>query len=142
MRIYLDSNVLIAYLRSEIDSAFNMRFLDSEKFFIACRELGIEVMISELFLREIDRAIHLPRATVTDTFERLGVKTIFATTAEEGRARDISRKIGIHFSDAVHVANAADWQCGYIITWNLKDFEKAKMLVPCKSSTGFIEAFC
>lgn len=141
MRIYLDSNVLIAYLRSEIDGAFNLRYLDSEKFFILCGALGIEIVISDTFLKEIFGVVNLPHDTVRGFFEMWRVSTVPAAVAEMQDSIDTARKTGIHFADAVHIATAVKERCDYIVTWNLKDFEKAKALMPCKSPREFIDAF-
>ncbi|MBN1941535.1 MAG: type II toxin-antitoxin system VapC family toxin [Candidatus Diapherotrites archaeon] len=137
MRLYLDSNALISFLRSEIDRAYNLRFEESRRFFTACRVLGIELVISELFVMEVKRITGLGRKEIEETLEQLNVNFLFVENTENKKAKEIERKTGIHFTDALHIANAQETGCKLIITWNTKDFERAKNLIPCRRPSDF-----
>lgn len=141
MRLYLDSNVLIAYLRGEIDRAFNLRFLESAKFFIACGELDAELVLSELLITEVKRKIGISKSDIKDLFDGLGVKTIFAGTAAESEILTLMRSTGVHFADATHLANALNERCDCIVTLNTKHFNGAKAAIACRTPNEFIEGF-
>jgi len=141
MRLYLDSNVLISYLRSEIDKAFNLRFQSSEKFFIACKALGIELIISKLFFDEIKKKIFLEEKDIKEAFKERGINTVFMGSTEKEKILKIMKETEIHFADATHIANAIEYNCECIITWNKKDFEKAEKIIPCKTPEEFIQGF-
>ena len=137
MRLYLDSNVRISFLRTEIDGAFNLRFKDSERFFTICKEQSIELAISSLFLWEVKKVIRLSEKNVFDFFQSEGLKTLPVKQAQDKTARKILRKTGLHYFDAVHAASAIESGCKAVVTWNKKDFEKAKSLIPCISPDEF-----
>lgn len=141
MKLYLDSNVLIAYLRSEIDGAFNLRFLQSEKFFIFCKESHAELILSPLFFAEIKKIIYTDKKAVLEFLEEFGLNLKVISTAKYSNIDEINRKTGIHFSDAEHVANALNSACKYIITFNEKDFKKAEVLIPYKTPAEFTRDF-
>lgn len=139
MRLYLDSNVFISSARSEIDYSFNLRFKDSDDFFSLCRTQKIELVISNLFLLEIKRKIFFEKNYLIDYFDSAGIQIILVEANEKQKALEISNKTGIHFSDALHAATAIKHNCNAIITWNKKDFEKTKELIPCFTPKEFIQ---
>ncbi len=131
MRLYLDSNVLIAWLRSEIDRAFNPRCLQAERFFEACKNPSIEIVVSAHFLREVKKVVFLEKDQVKQTLEGFGLKIVFVGLVDRRKTALIQRRTRIHFSDALHVAIALENHCDSIITFNLKDFKKAEMFIGC-----------
>ncbi|MFH1256795.1 MAG: PIN domain-containing protein [Candidatus Diapherotrites archaeon] len=138
MRLYLDSNVLISFLRTEVDKAFNLRFNDSARFFSICREQSIEVVISRLFLQEVEKVISLSEKNVLDVLNSEGLKIVKVEMALRKTTLNISGCAGIHYLDAAHIASALESNSNAIVTWNKKDFEKAKRLIPCISPDEFI----
>jgi len=76
-RLYLDSNVFISFVREEIDSALNLRYLDSRNFFAFCAKHEHVLLISKWFLEEVERITFLNAKSVFEEFERLSVKTVF-----------------------------------------------------------------
>lgn len=139
MRLYLDSNVLISFVRSEIDSAFNLRFKQTEDFFSKCRVYGIELAISDFFLFEIRKIVFLDKKSVQELFDSLGVPIVLVKEAPKEKACAVFRKTGLHFSDSLHVATAIEAKCEAIISWNKKDFEKAKELIPFFTPIEFFQ---
>lgn len=123
MRIYLDSNVLISHLREEIGWGFRPLFLEAEAFFDEVRKKQHIIIISRLFLEEVQTKTFL---TGNEIILRLDEMQL---THERWNKNSIPFekhiKAGIHYKDAVHIANAIDSHCDAIATFNLKDFEPA-----------------
>ncbi|MFH1225212.1 MAG: PIN domain-containing protein [Candidatus Diapherotrites archaeon] len=139
MRLYMDSNVLISILRSEMDRAFNMRFQEAEDFISFCRALGFEIVVSDLFAYEIKKAISLEREDIGEFFRMSGVSFVWAAVPEKNRVLKISRDCGIHFADAAHVSAAVAAGCDAIITWDKKDFSRARAIMPCFTPAEFVQ---
>ncbi|PJA18538.1 MAG: hypothetical protein COX63_02170 [Candidatus Diapherotrites archaeon CG_4_10_14_0_2_um_filter_31_5] len=72
-RIYLDSNVLISLLREEIDSSFNIRYLESANFFDFCKRNKHILLLSDWFFMEVKKIIFLSKKDVLEEFNRLKV---------------------------------------------------------------------
>ncbi|HLD59004.1 MAG TPA: PIN domain-containing protein [archaeon] len=138
-RLYLDSNVFISFVREEIDSAFNLRYLESRDFFAFCAEKEHTVLISEWFLREVKHIAFLDKEAVFEDFERMKVKTVFAGNPSQESIFRIMKGCGIHAADAVHVAVALENKADFIVTWNAKDFEKAAGFVKPISPSGILD---
>ncbi len=137
MRLYLDSNVLIACLRKEVDRSFRLLYVESEDFFSCCKNKGIELVVSRHFLGEVEKTIFIKEKEVEEFFETYSIKTVFVESAEKQKSIWVMRETGIHFMDAVHVATAVEQHCDAVITFNKKDFEKAQELVPCFTPSEF-----
>lgn len=129
MRLCLDSNVFISFVRSEIDGAFNLRYKDSENFFTAICSKKIELVISEFFFFEVKKHTALEKQDVIEILEENKIPFVLFGIVSHQKAKEILLKTGIHFSDAVHIANAIETKCDAIITWNKKDFENARHLI-------------
>lgn len=140
MRLYLDSNVLISFLREEIDSSFNNLYLESERFFSSCKLLGAEIVLSDLFLKEINNIVFLKKEQIFEVFCSFGLSVSFNPNADVEKAEKILKITGLHFADAMHVANALQSGCKAIISWNKKDFEKAATIIPCFSPREFVQS--
>ena len=131
-RFYLDSNVFISFVREEMDSAFNLRFVDSENFFALCRKEKCALIISNLFFVEIERAISLKKEDIAEEFKRLKISVVIAENKpSEKLVSKIVKECRIHFADAVHTAAACENNADAIITWNKKDFVKTQKVMPC-----------
>jgi predicted nucleic acid-binding protein len=139
-RFYLDSNVFISFVREEIDSALNLRFVDSENFFAFCRKEKCVLILSGLFFMEVERVISLKKEDILSEFNRLkiGIELV-----EKKPLRKLVSKIiketKIHFADAVHIAVACENKADAIITWNKKDFAKAQKFVPCFTPSEILD---
>ena len=131
-KFYLDSNVFISFIREEIDSSFNLRFQESKEFFKLCMEEKHEIILSELFFAEVLKITALKKELVLEEFKNLGIKIIEAVKIpSQSQIFKIMKQTGIHASDAMHIAFALENNADLIVTWNRKDFEKAKKLVKC-----------
>lgn len=133
MRLYLDTNVFIAYVRSEMDRAFNLRFQEAGDFFNWCQKQNAILVISAYFLQEVEKLIGMKPIAVKETFQFLGLSCEYGSDVEYSAMQNVRVITGIHAADAWHVANALHYRCDCIITFNLKDFEKAEKIIPCSS---------
>lgn len=139
-RLYLDSNVFISFVREEIDSSLNLRYLDSRNFFAFCAKQKHVLLISEWFLQEVEKISFLGKEAVSEEFDRQGVKTIFVQEKIVfAIVSRISKETGLHYADAAHVSIALENHADFIVTWNLKDFEKANALVKCVLPSEFLD---
>lgn len=139
-RLYLDSNVFISFVREEIDSAFNLRYLESRNFFAFCAKQKHVLIISGWFLDEVKTIIFLNMEAVFEEFQRMGVKTIFVNKAVSGQlVSEISRNCNLHRGDAIHVAIALENKADFIVTWNEKDFDKARSYIVSVSPSGILD---
>jgi len=122
MRIYLDSNVFISYIREEIGRNYRPLYHEAEKLFEYCHDNSHTLVLSKLFFEEIKRMCYLnsEKAVELLTEKNLIVERIPNTTY-------VSKEIlqlGIHRLDALHVTTAIENNCDAIATFNTKDFEK------------------
>ena len=139
MRLYLDSNVFISVMRSEMDSSVRLLFRDGEDFFSLCKAQGIELVISDLFLKEVKRKTFLEKRDVEEFFGKEKIRIVASKTCGRKGALEIANATGIHFSDAMHVCCALQSGCNAIVTWNKKDFEKARDLIQCFNPVEFVQ---
>ena len=129
-RFYLDSNVFISFVREEIDSAFNLRGIDSENFFAWCRKEKHCLLLSELFFTEVEKVISLKKSDILEEFNRLKIKVeVFENNSSKNLISRIIKETGIHFADAVHAAIAIEKNASALISWNKKDFMKVYKFV-------------
>jgi len=139
-RFYLDSNVFISFIREEIDSAFNLRYVDSENFFAFCRKEKHALVLSGLFFKEVNKVISLKKNDILEEFKRHEIEVTEAENRpSEESVSKIAKECKIHFADAVHVATALENKSNAIITWNKKDFIKAVKFVPCLTPGEVLE---
>lgn len=142
-RIYLDSNVFISLVREEIDSAFNLRFQDSQAFLALCEKEEIEIILSGIFFDEVRKITGLDKDSVLEFMRAFGIK-LFLIEKDENtkeKAIELQKKTKLHFSDSLHTALAVKSSAEIIISWNKKDFKKVSTIIECKNPQEFIEGF-
>ncbi len=130
MRLYLDSNVFISFIRCEIGKGFKLMELKSIDFFDSLIESNHELVLSDLFFYEIEKVIHYSKKEVISFFKkkRINVKIVcfkknyFSELKKWGF-------IKIHRQDRVHFFLALKSNSDSIIAWNLKDFTPAKKFI-------------
>lgn len=122
-RIYLDANVFIAFVKSEMGKPFRLMFRDVEEFFKACPERYL-IVLSGLALSEIKKISFYKREETLKFFEEQKIKTelIEAEEKEKQAALQFYRK-GMHYADALHAALAINAKCDALVTFNKKDFK-------------------
>jgi predicted nucleic acid-binding protein len=91
-------------------------------------------------LSEIEKVIGLDRKAVFEEFGRTRVETIFIhEKIDRQLVSKIIKETGLHRTDAVHVSIAFGNKINFIVTWNIRDFEKALVFVKCVSPNGFLD---
>ncbi|HLC36746.1 MAG TPA: PIN domain-containing protein [archaeon] len=143
MKVYLDSNVFISFVRQEMDSSFNMLFQHSDLFFALCKKKKIGIVLSKLFFDEVEKVISLKQRDITETLKNQGLKTVLIEEIElnKEKAKKIMKENNIHFLDAFHVAISIANKCDCIVTWNKKDFEKTDSLIKSLNPSEFLDTF-
>lgn len=142
MRLYADANILISSVRQEIGKNFRLLAQDTDLFLGLCSTQNHILILSEWFFEEVERVISLKKEDVIEYFQNAKV-TI--EIVEDGPITllitQIQREMGLHYGDAKHVAIAYTQKCEWIITWNLRDFEKADKCVKPINPKEFIDSF-
>lgn len=138
MRIYLDSNVLISLIRSEIGRGFKLMYQRTEQLFLKFREDAVFVLSGVMF-KEIKENCYLSKEEVLEFVGQynLKVELIEATEKDYAKSKEFL-KIKIHYPDSLHLAMALRANCNAIVTWNIDDFENAQDLIEIKQPTDFI----
>jgi len=137
---YLDSNVFISFVREEMDSAFNLRFVDSERFFALCRKEKHVLLLSGLFFKEVKKVISLDKSDILEEFERHGIPIACTENIPSKElVSSVIKESRIHLADAVHVALAYESNADAIISWNKKDFAKSKNFVKCSTPQEILD---
>ncbi|MBN2127657.1 MAG: PIN domain-containing protein [Candidatus Diapherotrites archaeon] len=141
MKLYLDSNVFISFIKEEVDKALNFRYVDSANFFALCRNEKHELIVSDLFFKEVEKIIHLNKQDVIEELvNRRNIKIYFANKKPvKEQILIIVNRYAVHFSDSVHIATAIENNAKFIITWNKKDFIKANQLINSFTPEEFLD---
>ncbi|MBI2529979.1 MAG: PIN domain-containing protein [Candidatus Diapherotrites archaeon] len=139
-RFYLDSNVLISLLREEINGNFRSLFSESSAFFDYVRKYGAIVVVSDLFFSEVQKKLNMKKEDALGYFKSINIKTEQAefTNQDFPEVRKFMA-IGIHSSDAKHLAIALRLKCNAIVTFNRRDFEKAMAVIRIREPDEFIK---
>lgn len=122
-RVYLDSNVFISFINQEIGSDFRTLYIEAEDFFKRVKKKGCMLILSYLFFDEVKRKCFSDKYQVLKHFKEIEIKTeVIEEEKEIFIGKFVSR--GLHYTDAVHVAVALKERCDFIVTFNIKDFQK------------------
>lgn len=139
MRIYLDSNVLISALRSEIGKNFRLLASEADDF-LACvaKSSAIIIILSDFCLWEIKKKIYLDEDSIMEYLNSLSINAERIDSMEDDirEAKKIER-MGVHPQDSRHAAIALRTTCDCIVTFNKKDFEPVQHLIVIKEPAEF-----
>ena len=138
-RIYLDANVFIAFVKSEMGKPFRLMFREAEEFFEQCPKKRI-IVLSDHTLDEIEKIVHYSEGEIKSFFRDKGIMTEKIETSEKDfkLTLEFCRK-GMHKADALHAALAINAGCDAILTFNKKDFETVKKIVSPKEPAELLE---
>lgn len=138
MKIYLDSNVLISVLLDELGRNYRQLAEEATTFFKRAKEKNATIIVSEFFIQEIEDKIGIDKKSIFEYFELIETEIEFVDTIKDdvAKAKEIER-IGIHSGDSEHIAVAIRAKADCIVTFNIKDFEKAKTLIEVKEPLEF-----
>lgn len=135
-RYYIDSNIVISYFKSEKGGYTKIQHKRVEELLEKIEKENIDIVLSDLFMKETAKKLkYNTKKEILDLFKT--TKVIQAKTKERDleKAIQLEKNRGIHSPDSVHVAIAKRLNSNYIVTWNMKDFEKTKDIV--KPATPF-----
>lgn len=124
-RIYLDSNVFISLIKTEIDHNARGLFIEVELFLENVKKNRNTLVLSDWFFKEVKKFCYLEQKEIIDYFTKLEIQVETVKTNEKINYKEFAKK-GIHFPDSLHIALAVHYNCNCIVTFNIKDFEKAK----------------
>jgi len=127
MRIYLDSNVFISYIRNEIGKNFRPLFSEAENFFEWIKNEKHTLIFSNIFIYETTKHCYLNKEEIIQFFKEHSIKTEYIEGELKVKKEILKR--GIHLSDAAHITLAINSNCDAIATFNIKDFEKSEDLI-------------
>ncbi|MDD3160123.1 MAG: type II toxin-antitoxin system VapC family toxin [Candidatus ainarchaeum sp.] len=134
MKIYLDTNVFISLLNEEI--GFNFRGLNIEaRDFFEKIKFKHTICISKLFLEETQKILFI---NFDQIYKELNKRNIRFKEVGHAKQETLTKfaSLKIHYPDFIHAAIAFE-NCDCIVTFNLKDFEKAKPFILILSPTDF-----
>jgi len=137
MRVYLDSNVFISLFEGEIGKGVRGLFVEAEQFLERVTAGGYVLVLSELFFKEVGKRGHLSQQEVMEYLKAHNVVFEFVEETEKP-PMEIFLKKGLHSSDALHAAVAVRHECDCIVTFNVKDFARAKDLISVFAPDDFI----
>jgi len=121
-RIYLDTNVLISFLRSEIGKGFRLLHQEAEDFF-KCAPTKCILVLSDFLFKEVKEKIPVAPEDIVNTLLELGLKIDVLESVEDDLRFAASLAVPpLHIEDAFHVAIAIRAGCDAIVTFNKKDF--------------------
>ncbi|MFH1751576.1 MAG: PIN domain-containing protein [archaeon] len=137
-KVYLDSNVFIAFIKSEIGKPFKLMFQEVEDFFKECSEKYL-IVLSKHAMEEIERIVCYNKEDTKNFFKemRIPIETIQTISEDNRIAREFFRK-GIHFADALHVALAVRANCEILLTFNKKDFKLVEGIIKVREPKELI----
>lgn len=137
-RIYLDSNVFIAFVKSEIGKPFKLFSQDVEDFFVVCPEKYI-LVLSDYALYEIKKIIYYDEKIICEILEDLEItiEKIITCDLDHEKKEEFKRK-GIHSADALHAALAINSDCDILLTFNKKDFVPVQKLIKIREPNELI----
>ena len=135
MRIYLDSNVFISFVKRENGRRVFSLGLQADLFFDNAKNEKNTLVLSELFFKEVKKTISLEPDEILNTLNEIGV---FFETVEIRHEMVIElEKKGIHYPDSLHASTAILNGCDCIATFNKKDFEKINERIEIISPSEF-----
>ena len=137
MRIYLDSNVFISMFNKELNGNLRGLFVEAEGFFELARRKGCVLVLSELFFKEVKKICRNEENEVLDFLAQRGLKVELAFAQGEVSLKKLLKQ-GMHSTDAVHAAIAIKVKCDCIVTFNTKDFQAVKNIIPVLEPLEFI----
>ena len=138
MRIYLDSNVFISLMNREIGRGFRGLFIEAEAFFRKAKDERHTILLSDLFFTEVENNIYLSKEEIIAYIKNMGVtiEIIMPKSEHAIHIREFMKR-GLHRLDSMHAAFARLGKCNCIVTFNKKDFDKIKDLIPVFEPSDF-----
>ncbi|MEK6972647.1 MAG: hypothetical protein AABW72_01225 [archaeon] len=134
-RIYLDSNIFIAFIKSELGKGFKLMAQDVEDFFRKCPKNYV-LILSEWFFKEVEKNGYYSKQEVLELLskKKIQYEIIDATEIDLINAKNNFKDI--HTTDALHLVLALKSKCSIFLTFNIKDFKSAKEVIEIKEPSN------
>ena len=131
MKLYIDSNIIISYLKSEFGGVTKAQSIRVKDFLSNSSMKKFTFIFSDLTYFEIKKIAYFSEQEVNGLMKKFKINIEEVKTDKETfeKAEKVKQEIKIHYPDNIHVALALKSKANAIITWNLKDFLKAKKLI-------------
>lgn len=138
-KVYLDSNVFIAFIKSDMGKPFKLMFQDVEEFLAACPERYL-LVLSDHACHEIRKAAYYSEQETIQVLRNLEILTEFVkTTSQDAELAKFFAGKGIHSADALHVALAIKADCRILLTFNKKDLTQAQEFITVREPKELID---
>ena len=140
MRLYVDSNVILSYIKQELGGLIKAQVVRTKDFLINCQKERHIIIISDLTLKEIKKIGYYSQEEVEELLKQCDIifEMIESNKERVRKAKGIEREMGVHYPDSLHIQLALDSKADAIVTWNLKDFESAEGLIPIRSPADLV----
>jgi len=140
MRLYVDSNVILSYIKQELGGLIKAQVVRTKDFLINCQKERHIIIISDLTLKEIKKIGYYSQEEVEELLKQYDIIFEIIESNEERvkKAKRIEQEMGVHYPDSLHIQLALDSKADAIVTWNLKDFESAEELIPICSPADLV----
>jgi len=140
MRLYVDSNVILSYIKQELGGLIKAQVVRTKDFLINCQKERHIIIISDLTLKEIKKIGYYSQEEVEELLKQYDIIFEIIESNEERvkKAKRIEQEMGVHYPDSLHIQLALDSKADAIVTWNLKDFESAEGLIPIRSPADLV----
>jgi predicted nucleic acid-binding protein len=129
-RLYLDSNVYLAWLRGEggrVDTARDL--------LTAGEEHRLTIVASTLVYAEVcghgevrSAGAEGVDAKIRTFFERGFLRWVEVDLTTARHARELSRRYGLRGADAIHLSSAIRGKAAHFMTWDTKDFSIGQII--------------
>ena len=131
MRYYVDSCVIISYLKQEFGFRYQLQYTRVKEFFAKCHEEGHTIVLSNLTFKEVLKNAYTKENEIEKLFTELRIpyEKVVDSRDIQNKSIQIERE-GVPYPDSKHVAFALFSNSDCIITWNIKDFFKACKHIP------------
>lgn len=130
-RYYVDTNVLLSHFNSEVGGITKIQMKRAKDFLEKCAKENHKFILSDLTLKEAEKNSYLTEEEIEQSLKNIGIDIILTETTlpDKKKADKIERETDIHYPDSLHVQLALKTDADIIVTWNEKDFKKAKHLI-------------
>ncbi|MDD5182502.1 MAG: type II toxin-antitoxin system VapC family toxin [Candidatus Nanoarchaeia archaeon] len=129
MKLYVDSNIFLNYFLDEFGPIETFSSFRAEEFFTKASEGNIQIIVSNLVISEITDVSSLDEKDVKKFLLTIHAKLENVTPNDVNKAKEVSKKYGLHLRDAIHTVMALQTGCDAVVTRNLKDFNKVSDLI-------------
>ena len=130
MKLYIDTNIFLDYLLERKNVNGVDISVPAQKVFYRAIKCEFFIVLSDHTAIELNNNIGLEKLRMLFEFLKKKIVTIHKTKEDIIEAKKLSQD---NFADALHVVLAKKANVDYIITRNLKDFEKFASIIKSKS---------